>query len=200
MDGLAIRREDATALRDYGRVPIAFTVESRLRIDGIAAGANLVAKPVETPFVKDYDAIRGEGPAHWAGRFDLANWMVLSAFLGYRRVGGAVVAWNTERVDMLEGRTDLACLWDLRVHPDLRGRGIGTALLGEAVRWSRERACRVLKVETQDINVPACRFYAARGFRLRSVRPGAYPELPEETMLLWYLALPGPDAEGTSGR
>jgi hypothetical protein len=48
------------------------------------------------------------------------------------------------------------------------------------------RGARVLKVESQNTNVPACRFYAGRGFLLRAVRRGAYPELPHEIQLLWY--------------
>jgi hypothetical protein len=43
-----------------------------------------------------------------------------------------------------------------------------------------------MKVETQDINVPACRFYAKHGFALRAADCFAYPTLPDETMLLWY--------------
>jgi hypothetical protein len=48
------------------------------------------------------------------------------------------------------------------------------------------RGARVLKVESQNTNVPACRFYAGRGFLLRAVRRGAYPELPHEIQFLWY--------------
>ena len=46
--------------------------------------------------------------------------------------------------------------------------------------------CRHLKVETQSINVTACRFYARQGFVLRSARSGVYPELKGEIQLLWY--------------
>ena len=202
MTGPEIRREQADRLADYAEVPIAFTVTSRLRFPDEADGVDFrraVEERVDPPWVKDYDAIRGEGPTRWAKRFDLTNWVVLSAFLGPARVGGAVVAWHTEGVEMLEGRTDLACLWDLRVHPQHRGEGIGSRLVEEAVRWAAERGCRELTVETQDINVPACRCYAARGFRLRDVRPGAYPDLPGETMLLWSLDLSDPRA-GNSAR
>jgi hypothetical protein len=44
-------------------------------------------------------------------------------------------------------------------------------------------------VETQNINVPACRFYAAQGCELRGIHPNTYPELPHEVQLLWYLDL-----------
>jgi hypothetical protein len=45
-------------------------------------------------------------------------------------------------------------------------------------------------VETQDINVPACRFYAAAGYVLVRVEPQAYPTLPDETRLIWQKQLP----------
>ena len=44
---------------------------------------------------------------------------------------------------------------------------------------------REVRVETQDVNVPACRFYHAHGFRLERVVLGAYPNLPNEVQLLW---------------
>lgn len=42
-----------------------------------------------------------------------------------------------------------------------------------------------LMAETQDVNVPACRFYARQGFMLGAVNHGAYPDLPNEVQLLW---------------
>lgn len=44
---------------------------------------------------------------------------------------------------------------------------------------------RRLLVETQQINVPACRFYQRNGFELVAVDETAYPELPDEVLLLW---------------
>ena len=43
-----------------------------------------------------------------------------------------------------------------------------------------------LKVETQNINVPACRFYEAQGCILRAIDRCAYPQLPNEVRMLWY--------------
>ena len=86
---------------------------------------------------------------------------------------------------MLEGRTDVALLWDIRVAPAVRNRGIGAALLAAGEGWARARGALALEVETQNTNVPACRFYARHGFTLRAVRRGAYPELPDEVQLIW---------------
>ena len=102
------------------------------------------------------------------------------------RVGGAVVAWRTPDVHMLEGRDELAVLWDVRVRPERRREGVGSALFQTAVDWAKAKKCRWLKVETQNINVPACRLYARQGCELRAIHRDAYPELPDEVQLLWY--------------
>ena len=59
------------------------------------------------------------------------------------------------------------------------------------VRLARQRNCTELKIETQNVNVRACRFYAGRGCRLGAVIRDAYPQPAgeKETMLLWYLDL-----------
>ncbi|MGH7636801.1 MAG: GNAT family N-acetyltransferase, partial [Gemmatimonadaceae bacterium] len=67
--------------------------------------------------------------------------------------------------------------------PAARGRGIGTRLLQHAEAWARRRGARSLGVETQDINVPAYRFYVHSGFALVAAVRGAYPEYPDEVKL-----------------
>jgi len=181
--------ESVAALPEYGRVPIAFRVESRFRVEPIRGGLGgllLVEEPVAAPYVKDYDAIEDNGPSHWAKRWDISNWGVISAFDGGERIGGAAMAWKTEGLDMLEGDEGRAVLWDLRVHPSSRGRGVGHRLFARALDWARERQCRRLKVETQNINVPACRFYARQGCELGALDRYAYGDALDEVQLLWY--------------
>src|SRR5438552_1267002 len=110
---IKIIEESTSALSDYAKISIAFRVESRLRVellDNGLAGITLIEEKVEAPYIKDYDAIRGEGPTRWAKRWDLSNWGILSRFDDKRRVGGAVVAWNTPGLDMLGGQTEVAAL------------------------------------------------------------------------------------------
>ena len=183
-----VTEEPITALPEYGDVPIAFRVESRFRaepVQGGLGGLALVEEPV-APYVKDYDAIAGERPQDWPRRWDISRWGILCAFDSGRRVGGAAIAWKTDGLNLLEGGEDLAALWDLRVHPDYRGGGIGHRLFTRALAWARERRCRRLLVETQNINVPACRFYARQGCVLGGIHRFAYPDLPHEVQLLWY--------------
>jgi GNAT superfamily N-acetyltransferase len=86
----------------------------------------------------------------------------------------------------LEGCRDLSVLWDIRVAPDARGKGIGSALFERVEAWAKANGCRQLKVETQNINVRACDFYARHGCELRAVHHAECPELPAEIQLLWY--------------
>jgi GNAT superfamily N-acetyltransferase len=171
-------------LVEHARTPIAFTVDSVFDVTVRRAGFDLVERRLNVPSTKDYDAV--ERPDEWAERFGLAKWCVLGAYFGETRVGGAVIAFDTPGLQMLDGRSDLAVLWDLRVSPRLRRQGVGTALFVSAAEWARATGCTELKVETQNVNVPACRFYASQGCALRTVSRGAYGALPDEIQLLWY--------------
>jgi GNAT superfamily N-acetyltransferase len=182
-----VAEEPMTALAEYALLPIAFPVDQVLDVTARAEGGfALSARRLEVPYVKDYDAVDGEGPLHWSRRFDVSNWTLFTARVAGSRVGGATVAFNTPGLTMLEGRRDLSVVWDIRVAPNARGKGIGSALFEKVEAWARAHSCRQLKVETQNINVPACGFYARHGCELRAVHHAAYPELPEEIQLLWY--------------
>jgi GNAT superfamily N-acetyltransferase len=186
---IEVTQEPVAALAEYARIPIALEVGEVLDVsvpgDGLG-GIVLARRGLDVPYVKDYDAVEGAHPTDWAGRFDLSRWGLFGARMEGRLVGGAAVALDTADVAMLEGRRDLAVLWDIRVAPEARGRGVGTALFHAAEAWAAARGCRWLKVETQNVNVPACRFYARRGCVLGAINRFAYPGLPDEAQLLWY--------------
>jgi GNAT superfamily N-acetyltransferase len=187
-----IETEPISQLHDQGLVPISFTVEFVLDVellDGGVRGVRLAERQLDDPWVKDYDAIAGAGPAAWAHRFDVEHWGLLGAHREDRRIGGAVVAFDTTGLDMLRGRRDLAVLWDIRVQPDHRGAGVGAALFDAACAWARTRRCRALHVETQNTNVPACRFYRRMGCTLASIDRFAYPDLPGEVQMIWHCSL-----------
>lgn len=179
-------------MAEYAAIRIAFEVRSAFEATSLGLGGigglALVERPVDPPWAKDYDAV-GEHPRDWARRFDVRRWRVFEAREGGTLRGGSVVAWDTPGVEMLEGRRDLAVLWDIRVDPAARGMGIGAALFRAAAEWARGRGCRWMKVETQDINVAACRFYQRMGCELGAIHRFAYPGLRGETQLLWYLDL-----------
>jgi GNAT superfamily N-acetyltransferase len=187
-----VNEESIATLEEYASVPIAFEVSMVLDVTEVGDGLVkfvLTERRIDAPYVKDYDAIKGEHPTTWAKRFDVSGWGVLAAKAEGRRVGGAVVVFDTPRLDMLEGRGDLAVLWDIRVSPEARSIGVGSALFRAAEAWARGRDCRQLKVETQNINVAACRFYARQGCVLAAVNRLAYPGLPDEIQMFWYKEL-----------
>lgn len=189
---IEVVEDSAAALSEYARIRIAFEVTEIFEVaarDDDSGGFALTRRGLAVPYLKDYDAIDEESPARWPERFDVSNWVFLTARGDGRRVGGAVVAFDTPGLDLLEGRGDLAVLWDIRVAPEARGRGVGSALFRAAEAQAGARGCRQLKVETQNVNVPACRFYERHGCELRAVNRFAYPQLPGEIQLLWYKEL-----------
>ena len=58
----------------------------------------------------------------------------------------------------------LGYLQRLAVHPQVHGRGIGTALVGDALGWCRRRGCESALVNTQEINQRALSLYRYLGF------------------------------------
>ncbi len=168
---IEITEEPIIAAAELAGISIAFEVERVFDVSVRAGGLGglvLSERRLDVPYVKDYDTMAGEHPTEWARRFDVSNWGLIGAHSNGVRVGGAVVAFNTEGVNMLERRKDLAVLWDIRVAPEARGRGVGCALFRAVEAWAAARGCTQLKIETQNINVPACRFYARQGLRSRS--------------------------------
>ena len=192
---MEITEEPIILAPELSLIPISFEVESVFDVtapDGGLGGLILSERRLDIPYVKDYDATWGERPAQWAVRFDVSNWGLIGARREGVRVGGAVIAFDTEGVQMLEGRRDLAVLWDIRVSPETRGQRVGTALFLAAEAWAVRRGCKELKVETQNINVPACKFYARQGCVLGAINRFAYRELLDEAQLLWYKDLAPP--------
>jgi len=193
-----IKRVDPDLLGVYAVIPIAFRVEAILRVDAIdhgLGGLALTEEKAGPPYVK-YDSQasddESDSPVAWPKQFDVTRWGIFLAYDGRCPVGGAAVAIDAPGLNMLEDRHDLAVLWDIRVRADVRGRGIGTALLRHAAEWAKQQGCTQLKIETQNVNVPACRFYASRGCTLGAIQRYGYaacPSVAHEAMLLWYLDL-----------
>ena len=148
---VVVAEEPMAALAEVAAVPIAFEVTRVLDVverDGGLGGLALAERPIGAPYVKDYDAIPGQGPASWAARFDLSRWGLLAAYVDGARVGGAVIAFDTPGVQMLdERRARLDTVHqpvgelrlpkrDCRAHE--RGQGGGVVGVGADVRDLRE--------------------------------------------------------------
>ena len=181
---LELIEQSAAFLHRYASISIAFTVRERLKMEprgiGFADGA-VQSEAVESPYLKDYDSLPGQRPTDWPERFDLSKWWFAAAFLAGQHVGGVAVA-----MDIAEE----AHLWDIRIAPQHRRQGVGRSLLKFAEDHAAVSGKLRINVETQNINVAACRFYAANGYQLRSINRFAYPELPGEVQLIWSKDLP----------
>ena len=180
---IEIVQENSSNLTEYASIPIAF------RVSEVIDPGSLEVRAIESAYVKNYDEYPGHSPVDWPSRFDTTRWGFFVALDGDMRIGGAAVVAHDTTIEMLEGREDLAVLWDLRVAPSHRRGGVATMLLAAAESWAREHGARELKVETQNINVAACRFYERSGFMLGAFNPGAYSQLPDEVQFLWYKRL-----------
>ena len=186
---IEIIQESVEVLSDYAKISIAFQIGSIFHVETVENGLGgvlLREEKVETPYYKDYDAHPGEGPASWPKQWDISNWEVVSAFSDGKRVGGALVAYDTEGLNFLDGRKDIAALWDIRIDPKFRGCGAGSKLFQSAVTCAKKRGCVFLKIETQNNNVSACKFYARQGCELGAINRYAYRDLPDEVQLIWY--------------
>lgn len=81
-----------------------------------------------------------------------------------------------------------ALIEDIGIAKDWRQKGIGTALLEKAVEWAKQNNFAGLMLETQDVNVSACRFYAKNKFVIGAVDNMLYSTFPtaNEKAIFWY--------------
>jgi len=181
----------------YATIPGWFWVKSVLRVEvvkGGLGGFKLVEEEVAQPFFRHKDDQIHDNPKYWSTEFDLSKWgiFVMDDADG-NPSGGAAVAIDSPVYPMDHfQRKDLAVLWDIRVYPDYRGKGIGTRLFQHAAGWARDKGCGQLGLETDSSNVGACRFYQHMGCQLGAIHRYGYIAVPEAApyaMLLWYFDL-----------
>jgi ribosomal-protein-alanine N-acetyltransferase len=101
-----------------------------------------------------------------------------------------VELWVAEWGDQLAA---YAILWrvldegelaNIAVRPDLRGRGIGSGLLGRILKVAEESGVRSLYLEVRESNELARQMYARRGFHEIGVRKGYYEGPREDACVL----------------
>jgi len=118
----------------------------------------LSLKPFGKPLEKNYE-----------GRFFEAHVdepRVFAAVLDGQQVGWIELGyekWNNRM-----------CVWEFLVREQLRGKSIGTTLMRHAIEIAKQKAARMLVLETQSCNVPAIKFYFKQGFSLIGFDLAAY--------------------------
>lgn len=183
---IEIEKPNKEIMKSYSKLSIAFHVESEYRLKKIDKGLSglLLEEVSVTPYHKNYDC-EDDNPSLLMDQFDLSNWTVISAYDGEKRVGGALLAFNTKEINMLEGREDLTVLWDIRIDEEYRNRGIGHQLLNTCKKKAKELNCNRIKIETQNNNVEACKFYVNQGAELTSFKEHCYKDFPDEIQFIW---------------
>jgi ribosomal protein S18 acetylase RimI-like enzyme len=188
------KKVDKTYFPQYDLIPMQIYVSSYYKVDKTnrgLGGFTLVETHVK-PYLKDFCTGDDESVRRWEKHWDISNWAFFMAFDGEHPIGGATVVSRTKEINMLSGRDDLAVLWDIRIKDKYRHQGIGQALFDMATKWSYEQGLVQMKIECQNNNIPACKFYHKQGAVLSAIDEYAYynkPEYRHETQFIWFLDL-----------
>jgi ribosomal-protein-alanine N-acetyltransferase len=124
--------------------------------------------------VEDLPAVlvieRASFPNPWTGPLFLQELHVaFSRIILARRPGGAVAGYLCRWLV-----ADEVHVLNVAVDPSLRGRGLGAALLREALREARDEAAIAVTLEVRRSNAPARRLYESFGFEEVGVRSNYY--------------------------
>lgn len=84
---------------------------------------------------------------------------------------------------------DEAQITNIALLPDYRGRGIGTAMLGEIIRESVRRGAERMTLEVRPSNKVAQALYTAYGFKDFGRRRGYYQDNKEDAIIMWNMEL-----------
>lgn len=118
---------------------------------------------------------------------EIAQWTISD----YNRVaGGEMIGWVAETTGEIAG-----FLVARRVGPDVeilnfavrqseRQKGIGSALLAEALAWAKSFCAQNALLEVRVSNVSALDFYRHHGFAVAGRRPNYYSAPIEDALLL----------------
>jgi ribosomal protein S18 acetylase RimI-like enzyme len=141
-------------------IPTGWTAERMLAVQRDDLGFTLVETPLATPYDKDgsslaanFDALRAANDVHVA------------------EVGGAIVGVAALCLSEWNFRPSLEYL---RVAPDARLRGVGTALVTRVIESAQQLGARGLWLEVTNVNVAAIALYRKLGFRLCGLDEALY--------------------------
>lgn len=175
-------------LEEYGNIPFYYDTTEKYELEKVNNGiGGITIKLVKCArFHKDF----GTRTSRWIELFNLENWKFFVAYNeDNEMIAGCTVATKTDNCIMLEKRNDLAVLWDIRVSDKYKHKGIGQKLFNMAKKYAIDNGFNQLKVECQNTNPAAVKFYHKQGMVLHSINEYAYPDCPDEVQLLWYLDL-----------
>lgn len=74
---------------------------------------------------------------------------------------------------------------NVAVHPDFRGRGIGSLLMDALEAEARKREMIGLTLEVRVGNAPAQSLYSSHGFFVEGLRKNYYHDTKEDAVIMW---------------
>lgn len=164
-------------LQDVNVTDNAFEVKSRI-IPYIEDGIfHYNLEEIEKSYTKSY----GNDELDYSTYIDNPDKIVYLAYAGNTPAGQIILRRNWNKYAYIE---------DIRVGSRFRRTGIGTRLMEAASNWAKIGHMPGIMLETQDINVPACRFYENCGFKLGGVDVYLYKGVTpviDEIALYWYI-------------
>ncbi|MCX6030012.1 MAG: GNAT family N-acetyltransferase [Chloroflexi bacterium] len=173
---ITIHQLTADNQADLNRCDNAFTVDAELCLHAEDGRISYTVRSV-APYVKRYGP-EVYDPQAYIGQPDHVAWL---AYVDGQLAGQILVHENWNR---------FALIWDIVVDPPFRRRGVGRRLIEQAIRWARNRGLPGAMLETQNINVGACRLYGSCGFVLGGFDAYLYRGITPDTReiaLFWYL-------------
>jgi ribosomal protein S18 acetylase RimI-like enzyme len=174
--GILLRELDPSNIRYINHSDGTFTVDSKLVLRFEDGEIHYSIVPL-SPYAKRY-------PIEKADYSTYINNPEQTIFLAF--VDGQFAGQITLQKDW----NQYATIEDITVDVQYRRMGVGRELVARAVRWAKDNKLIGVRLETQDTNVAACRFYERLGFKLCGFDPYLYKGIEgveDEVALYWYL-------------
>lgn len=144
----------------------------RLTLGDLAAIEEIERRSYPTPWSRSM----------FAGELTKASSIGLGALEGGLLVGYVIVSRYVDAWHIM----------NIAVHPEHRGRGVGSALLERLFEITAGDTRRGYTLEVRVSNERAIRLYRRYGFRKRGIRRGYYTDNREDALIMWRDPEPAP--------
>jgi streptothricin acetyltransferase len=181
-----LRPEDLPAL---SRLNPNYVATSELVVEREQDGLNVTFRITERPRKRAY--VKREGYSfdlNYQGDLQRRMNMGRGLYLAATDEQAGVVGFLDLDIDSWRPATVIQ--W-LIVDQPWRGKGIGRALIEQALTWTAAMGLDAIMLETQSTNIDACRFYLRMGFSISGLQHPFYfdKRVAEEKAIFWVYEL-----------
>lgn len=74
---------------------------------------------------------------------------------------------------------------NVAIHPDFRGKGLGTQLMNSLIKGCKAEKCTSITLEVRESNSPALKLYEKLGFDAAGKRKKYYSDNGEDAIIMW---------------